>query len=158
MRILLPLLFLATPSFADCQDESLVFSCKIKAQTLEICHGKGALTYTFGPEGKPDLSIAEPLETVDFTPWPGMGRYIWEAVAFRNAGFTYEVWSSVERGADATTGREAAVTVFEGDTEIARPVCDAGSITGSLDRIYDLKQSIGQCWDYKAKAWAKTCD
>jgi hypothetical protein len=143
----------ANPAHPACQNDSEVFSCRIGARTLQICHWKGALIYSFGPEGNPELTIAEPLETVDFTPWPGVGRYYWETVAFRNGPFTYEVWSSIERGPDATTGREAAVTVFRDDTEIARLDCDEGTASNSLDVIYGLKEAIGQCWDYDTRSW-----
>ncbi len=125
---------------------------------MQICHWKGALIYNFGPLDAPELSIAEPLETVAFTPWPGVGRYIWEKVSFRNGAFAYEVYSSVERGPDAATGQVGTITVFEGDTEIVHLTCDADTIAGSLDRIYDLKQSIGQCWDADSKTWTNICD
>jgi hypothetical protein len=153
LLVLLPL-----PAAAACPNDTEIFSCTITGKPLQICHWKGALIYNFGPLDAPELSIAEPLETVAFTPWPGAGNYIWETVVFRNEGFTYEVWTSIERGPDATTGLEAAVTVFEGEAEIARLDCDKGTPTNSLDRIYDLKQSIGQCWDYDTRTWATTCD
>jgi hypothetical protein len=156
MRAALLLILLAAPASAACQGDT-VFSCQIGKKTLEVCHAKAMLTYRFGPEGKPDLTITEPLETVTFTPWPGVGRYIWETLAFRNQGFTYEIWTSVERGPEAVTGLQAAVTVFEGDTEIARLTCDEGTPTNSLDGVYDLKQSIGQCWDFGSQSWQRDC-
>lgn len=148
---------LPVPAAADCSGGDMVFSCQIGPKALELCHADGALTYTFGRAGKPELTLTEPLETVDFTPWPGAGRYIWEAVAFHNAGFSYEIHSGIERGPDATTGREAALTVYEGETEIARLDCDADTAT-SLEDLYDLKKSVGQCWDYETRAWINTCD
>lgn len=151
--LVLLLTLLPLQAHAACQIDSEVFSCQIGNKTLKICHQNGLLIYNFGPEGKPELTIAEPLEIVEFTPWPGAGRYIWETVAFRNERFTYLVHTSVERGPDATTGLQADVAVFEGDTEIARLSCDEGTASNSLDRIYDLKQSIGQCWDFDSQSW-----
>ena len=158
MRSLALLLALAPlPAAAACPAENTVFSCQIGAKSLDLCHSGDALVYTFGPEGKPELTLTEPLETLDFTPWPGIGRYYWDAVRFRNAGFTYEIYSSIERGPDATTGRLAELSVLEGDTELARLTCDEGT-AGSLEMIYDLKKSIGQCWDYDSESWTTTCD
>jgi hypothetical protein len=145
------------PAAAACPGGDEVFSCQIGAKSLDLCHTGDTLVYSFGPEGKPELTIAEPLETLDFTPWPGIGRYYWESVRFRNAGFTYEVYSSIERGPDATTGRLAELTVFEGETEVARLTCDEGT-AGSLEAIYGLKQAIGQCWDSGTETWSSTCD
>lgn len=152
------LTLLAAPAMADCPNESEVFACEINGKPLQICHWKGALIYNFGPRAKPELSIAEPLETVAFTPWPGVGRYMWETVDFRNGRFTYRVYTSVERGPEATTGLTGAVTVFEWETEIAYLECDAGTPTTSLDVLYGLKQSIGQCWDFDSKSWSTSCE
>jgi len=158
MRSLALLLALAPlPAAASCPYGDTVFSCQIGAKAVELCHSGDALVYSFGPEGKPELTITEPLETLDFTPWPGIGRYYWDAVRFRNAGFTYEIYSSIERGPDATTGRLAELSVMEGETEVARLTCDEGT-AGSLELIYVLKKSIGQCWDYDSESWISTCD
>ena len=153
MRAALLLALLASPAAAACPGGDRVFWCQIGPKALELCHTDGALIYSFGPKGRPELTIAEPLETVDFTPWPGIGRYIWETVAFRNAGFTYQIHTSVERGPDATTGLVADLTVFDGDAEIALLACDMDTATNSLDRIYDLKAEIGQCWDMESRSW-----
>ena len=159
MRALALLLaLLPLPAAAACPNESEIFSCTIKGKPLQICHWRGALIYNFGPVDRPELSIATPLETVDFTPWQGVGRYIWETVAFQNEGYTYEVWTSVERGPEATTGLTGAVTVYDGETEVARLDCDEGSPSNSLDSIYTLKEAIGQCWDFEARAWTTICD
>jgi hypothetical protein len=155
---ILLLALLASPAHAACQNDSEVFSCRIGAKTLQVCHWKGALIYQFGPENNWDLSIAEPLETVAFTPWPGIGSAIWETVAFRNKGYSYEVWTSAERDPEAPSGLTGGVSVLEGDTVVAQLTCDPGTPSQSLDGIYDLKEAIGQCWDFDARRWSTTCD
>ena len=90
MRAALLLALLATPASATCQGDE-AFSCQIGKKTLEVCYWKGALIYSYGREGKPELTIAEPLETAAYTPWPGIGRAIWDTVSFQNEGNTYEV-------------------------------------------------------------------
>jgi hypothetical protein len=156
MRAALLLALLASPAaspvWAACQGDE-AFSCQIGAKRVEVCYWKGMLTYRFGPEGRPELTLTEPLETADFTPWPGIGRYYWQTLAFRNDGYTYEIWTSVERGPDATTGIEAAVTVLQGETEVARLDCNPGTAATTLDSISTLKDAIGQCWAYETRTW-----
>jgi hypothetical protein len=149
---------LAAPAHAACQNDSEVFSCQVGAKTLQICHWKGALIYQFGAEDAWELSIAEPLETIEFTPWPGIGRYIWEKVAFPNKGYTYEVHTSVERDPEATTGLTGSINVMQGDDMVANLDCDPGTASNSLDVIYELKESIGQCWDYDSQRWQTACN
>jgi hypothetical protein len=158
MRAVLVLCLLAAPAQADCLDDPVVFSCQVGKKTLEICHGKGALIYKFGPEAKPDLTIAEPLETVAFTPWPGAGRYIWETVAFTNDGHVYEVWTSFERDPEASEGLQAGVRVQKGNDLVAELACDQGTASNSLDVIFELKESVGQCWDFDSQSWQRACN
>ena len=75
MRAALILALLATPASAACQGDE-AFSCQIGKKALDVCYWKGALIYRYGPKGHPELTIAEPLETVDYTPWPGIGSAI----------------------------------------------------------------------------------
>lgn len=141
----------ASPVWAACQGDE-AFSCAIGKKTLEICYWKGMLTYRFGPEGKPELTVNEPLETVAYTPWPGIGRAIWDSVAFKNEGVTYEVWSSFDR-MDENAVLEGGVNVLQGDKTLATLTCDKGSVATALDAISGLKAGIGQCWDYEGRTW-----
>lgn len=151
MRAALILILLATPASAACRGEE-AFSCRIGKKTLDICHWKGALIYRYGPEGQPELAIAEPLETVAYTPWPGFGRAIWDKVAFQNDGVTYEVWTSFDK-MDENAVLEGGVNVMQGDTSLASLTCDKGSVAHGLDVISDLKAGIGQCWDGESETW-----
>jgi hypothetical protein len=152
MRTALLLTLLATsPAHAACQGDE-AFSCQIGKKSLEICYWKGMLTYRYGPEGKPELTLDEPLETVAFTPWPGIGSSLWETAAFQNDGYTYEVWTSVERDPEATEPRSGGVRVLQGDKTVAELSCDRGTAT-PMDTLYDLKDGIGQCWDIESQAW-----
>jgi hypothetical protein len=147
---------LAGPGWAACQGDE-AFSCQIGTRTLEVCYWKGMLTYAYGREGRPELFLNEPLETVAFTPWPGIGSSLWETVAFQNDGYTYEVWTSVERDPGSTEPRSGGVRVLQGGQSVAELACDRGTAT-SMDGLYDLKDGIGQCWDIETQAWTKTCD
>jgi hypothetical protein len=149
---------LAAPAQAACPNGSEIFSCTIAGKALQLCHWKGALIYSFGPEEKPELSLAEPLESVAFTPWPGIGRHIWETVDFPNQDYTYEVWTSVERDPDAIEGLRGGVNVLQAGELVAQLTCDPGTPSQSLDVLYDLKRSIGQCWDFDSQVWTNTCE
>lgn len=156
MRAALFLVLLAAPAGATCQGDT-VFSCRIGAKILEVCHTTGALNYAFGPEGQPELALTQPLETAAYTPWPGIGRAIWDSLAFTNKGTTYEVWTSFDR-MDEAARLEGGVNVLEGETLLATLACDPGSVATSLDILSELKSQIGQCWDVDAKAWTRSCD
>lgn len=159
MRALALLLaLLPLPALAECQNESEVFSCRIGAKTLQVCHWKGMLIYQYGRPEAWDLSLAEPLETAAFTPWPGFSSNIWETVAFPNKGYTYEVWTSVTRDPDSTQPLQGGVNVLQGEDLKAQLTCDNGTASNSLDVIFDLKESIGQCWDFDSRSWQTACD
>ena len=151
MRAALLLALLAVPAQADCQGGE-AFSCQIGKKSLDVCYWKGMLTYRYGPKGKPELFLNERLETVDFAPWPGIGSSLWETVAFQNDGYTYEVWTSVERDPEATEPRAGGVRVLQGDKTVAELNCDRGTAT-SMGGLYDLKDGIGQCWDMESQTW-----
>jgi len=151
MRAALILALLATPASAACQGDE-AFSCQIGKKALDVCYWKGALIYRYGPKGHPELTIAEPLETVDYTPWPGIGSAIWETVAFQNEGYTYEIWTNIERDPEATEPRAGGVRVMQGDATVAELTCNRGTAT-PMDGLYDLKSGIGQCWDGESKTW-----
>jgi hypothetical protein len=141
----------AGPTSAACQGDE-TFSCTIGGKTLQVCYWKGALVYAYGRTDKPELTIAEPLETVAYTPWPGIGRAIWDSVAFQNEGITYEVWTSFDR-IDESAILEGGVNVLEGDTTLATLTCDRGSVQRGLETIGELKSGIGQCWDMDSRTW-----
>lgn len=151
MRAAFLLVLLTAPASAACQGDE-AFSCPISKKTLEVCSWKGMLTYSYGREGKPELFLNEPLETIAYTPWPGIGRAIWDSVTFQNEGVTYEVWSSFDR-MDENAVVEGGVNVMEGDTMLATFTCDKGSVERGLDTISELKADIGQCWDYDSRSW-----
>lgn len=156
--VLLLVLGFATPAHAACPGESEIFSCTVEGEPLRICHWKGALIYNFGPDEKPELSLSAPLESAAFTPWSGIGRYVTDSVAFANQGYTYQVWTSAERGPEATGGLEGGVTVHQGEDILTQLACEPGSVSQSLDTIYDLKRSIGQCWDMSSQQWTNICE
>jgi hypothetical protein len=160
MRIVpvLLLTFLPLPALADCGAGTEVFTCQIGAKALEICHVGDDLTYAFGPKGAPELTISESLTTVNFAPWPGVSSNIWETVTFVNGDYAYEVWTSVARDPEATDGQQGGVRVLNGEEMVAELTCDPGTASNALDVIWDLKESVGMCWEFSSISWKTSCD
>lgn len=144
-------LLTAAPAFATCQGEGL-FECRIGKKALEICRTGSAVSYRFGPAGKPELEIATALSDLQYQPWPGVGRAIWEAVTFHNDGTSYEVWSSFDRQ-DPDAKPEGGVNVLRGEKLIAALDCTKGSVLSGLDLLYGAKESVGQCWSFEHHRW-----
>src|SRR5690606_26843141 len=98
---------------------------------LEVCiepedsRGNGAFTYSFGPKGQQDLTQREEFSAGTATPWSGVGRAIWESVAFRNDGHSYEAWHSVDRLTE-DSALEAGVNVLRGEDLLASLTCESG--------------------------------
>ncbi len=150
--LVLALSLLAAPAAAACLPDGEIFSCQIGAKTLEVCHEGGALVYRFGPEGKPELTLSEPLETMDYQPWSGWGRNRFYTVTFQNNGLAYQVRSEFDRSG-RPRGMDGGVTVLDGTTTVVELTCDWGSVTRELDGIGWLKTDIGQCFDQEKSAW-----
>lgn len=153
-NLILTLTFLAAPAHAACPPDGEMFACQIGKKTLEVCHEGSALVYRFGPANAPELTLSEPLETVDYQPWSGFGRNRFYSVTFRNNGFAYEVRSEFDRNGNPK-GRDGGVTVRDSTTTLVELTCDWGSVTRELEGIGWLKTDIGQCFDQEHAAWRK---
>ena len=153
MRIAaLILALLPLPAFAQCPGGTEVFSCPAGKKIIEVCTLNGAVTYSYGPKGKPDLSLSVPLQDADYTPWPGVGRAIWDSMAFHNEGYTYEVWASYDK-LDQNAVWEGGVNVLKGEALQAQVSCNKGSVAGDLSGLINAKEAIGQCWNTNSFAW-----
>lgn len=135
-----------------CQEQ--IMSCTLGngAQTLSVCLNGSDAVYRFGPTGAtPDLEITTPIGTVDYLPWPGIGRTIWESVSFINDDHIYEVGTGFDRtlgdGDADTPVAFGGVSIRKNGTEIAALRCDEGSVDwGYGGGLYDAKTALGLCW------------
>lgn len=156
--LLFPLGAMACPN--DAQPH---FSCMLGdgKKVLEICYLTDHATYSFGPPGAPELFLNRHVTDVALIPWPGIGRTIWEEVAFTNDDHTYTVYAAIERvfpeneEDDIQTDVTGGVIVTKDGTELARLGCDPGTVdfpwgTG----LFDAKIRNGQCYDQGARQWA----
>ena len=61
--------------------EQTFMSCRIadSENVLRVCFDGTYIFYRYGPADQPPaLALSEPVASVAYTPWPGIGRAIWE--------------------------------------------------------------------------------
>ncbi len=150
---LLTLVFLLAPGtvFASCP-ETTVLSCPIGKKQLAVCLTGTTATYSFGPQGRPELTLSSSVAALDYTPWNGIGRSIWETVAFHNGPTSYEVWASVDRMAE-NPRYEGGVNVLKNGALIAQLTCNPGSEVSDLGPLEAAKTAAGLCWGFESRVW-----
>ncbi len=167
MRLLIALLTIITSApmaFAQCatpQDTFLSCTFSQGRKAVDVCVEGDSMTYRFGRVGKaPDLALSVPVVDVDYLPWPGIGRAIWETVTFQNGKTSYAVTGVIDRKfSDDEEGEIQAeisgvIDVNEGGETLATLECDAGSVNfGYGGSIYDAKKAAGQCYNLEEQRW-----
>ena len=143
------------------------FACTFSNGTkaVEICHDAARATYAFGPPATlDDLRLSVPVTEVRLTPWPGIGRTIWEEVRFMTDGHGYTVYASIERhypesdDGEITVTQSGGIIVSRGDTQLAHLTCDPGSVDFPWSHaLFDAKEAQVQCYDRIERSWA-ACD
>ncbi|MGV6847705.1 MAG: hypothetical protein ACWA5A_04935 [Marinibacterium sp.] len=141
----------------SCGAGILMLRCQIGAgKALSVCFEGGSARYRFGPPAAPELSLTQPLEDLQATPWNGIGRSIWEEVIFSNAAVRYAVWTSLDR-LDEAHPRDGGVRVLQGDAELANLTCRTGSVEMSAFAVTDGFAAAGYCWDPSRRVWSRSC-
>ena len=136
MRIAVAIAFVLLPGVAaaDCVGTKLV-SCKIASsqKRMELCLDQGSLHYQFGAVGKPELELTRDVEQVVYTPWPGIGRTMWEELSFENEGVTYQFSSYAEKLMEEGTEDDLALgtdlNVLRGEKLLAQFSCDPAQVS-----------------------------
>lgn len=165
LRLITLITLCAGPALAQCPANATpILSCTFQdgAKRLDACQDGTTASYAFGASGQaPDLALSTPLARLAYTPWPGVGRAIWEEVSFENKDITYLLWTSYdkvnaieeEQAAGAPDPLSAGVVVLRGEAELARLDCDPGSIDTAIDALFDAKMALGLCWDMGTHGW-----
>lgn len=153
---LIPLLIAPVTAHAACQGETAL-SCDIGAKHLELCVEGGNLRYAFGPKARPEIVLNTTIPSVDYTPWNGIGRSVWEAVRIHNDDVVYEVWSALDR-LDEAGEWQAGVNVLQGETVLAELACAPGFIAPDFYTIYTAKEAQGLCWNFDSESWTRSCE
>lgn len=146
------------PAVAHAGCEVLLMSCDMGRRHLEFCLNGDRVDYSFGPPGRPELTLSQPVLTAGAEPWPGVGREIWATASVENAGVTYQMWTSFDRQ-DENAVTEGSIAVLRDETLLTRLDCDRGTVRGDLWIVADEKARRGQCWQADNAAWAPApCD
>ncbi len=161
---LLAIIATAPTAFAECATpEDTFLSCTFSngKKAVDVCVDGDMLTYRFGRIGKaPDLALSVPVVDADYTPWPGIGRAIWETVTFQNGKTSYVVAGVIDRqfSDDEKDEVQAEISglidVNEGEETLATLECDAGSVEFAYGgSIYEAKTAAGQCYNLEEQRW-----
>lgn len=151
LALALPFVLAGTAALAACP-ETTILSCPIGKKQLEVCLTGPTATYSFGPRGRPELVLSDRIETLDYTPWNGIGRAIWETVVFHNGPVSYEVWASIDR-MDRNAAYEGGVSVLKNGNQVALLRCNPGSRITDFAPLSDAKAQAGLCWDMDVTTW-----
>jgi hypothetical protein len=163
LRSAIAILAFTTAAHAACGPPQEAFlTCQIEggSKVLNVCYDDTTVTYTYGPEGAAELTLTEPISTIAYTPWPGVGRAIWEEVTFQNGTYSYTIHAGFDRmfgdetEADNPTPHFGGVVV-ERDGAL---VVDLDCIRGTVDApwgegLYSAKEALGLVWNPVAREW-----
>ncbi|MBW6416741.1 hypothetical protein [Celeribacter sp. PS-C1] len=146
------------PSFAQAQEASL-FHCQFanaKEVTLRVT--ETGMSYAFGRQhSTPELTLWRTFDEIEVTPWNGVGRSIWEDIAFANGDVTYRIWGNFDRMTEEheVTG---GILVERGDEDLARLDCLPYTVNYTLFSFSDAYEAAGYCWDLGANHWQERCE
>ena len=138
--------------------DAVLLSCTINGnRQVTVCLSGADVTYAYGKPGQPpELTLtAAPADGV-YTPWNGIGRYVYDSITFPNAGYAYEVWQSVDK-MTPDAGLEYGVNVMQGDALLKNLTCDAGAQAQPFDSLYAATEAQGLCWNFETRGWQETC-
>lgn len=133
-----------------------------KHKELSVCYNDKIVTYRFGPASAPELVLTETVATIDFLPWPGAGRSVWEEVRFHTGNHTYAVFAGFDRlyGDDADTDQQnrffGGVTVMRAGETLANLTCHPETTHAPWSGLFDAKTAAGLRWDREAQIWRPT--
>lgn len=153
----------AASARAACMPEEQTFmACQIEGsgKSLRVCFDDGTVHYRFGPLGQsPELALSSSVAKVDYTPWPGIGRAIWENVRFTNAGYIYEVYAGFDRMSEDDSAGFGGVRISFGDKDVAVLTCatDALDFTWG-EGLFAAKEAAGMMFDHEARTWVAQQD
>jgi len=142
----LTLILAAPAAWAQCQNGSELFSCTFShgKKSVHICQDGSDYSYAYGRIRRaPDLFLQRGLNEIDFTPWPGIGRYYWEEVRFFNKSVSYLISFSADRLSEGESVPEGQVSVHEDDNRLALLVCDAGSVRINMTPLANAWHDAG---------------
>lgn len=137
-----------------------LFDCTFEGGSARarVCLQDDTAYYAFGPDGgAPDLVLARKVGDIDVTPWPGIGRTVWEELTFRNGAYDYRLSYAFDK-MDEEEPVSGSLFVSRDGAEIAQLTCDADSVAAyDLYPLYEAKEAGGECFT-PGEGWSASCD
>jgi len=148
---LLPILATAT--------ETNILTCTVGSKQLSLTLQDDHIIYRFSHAGKPELVLKEPVATVDFQPWNGLGSTDADAVSFHNQNYSYTVitTSSYKNFRNGIRYHEIYIWVDRDGKNLASLECKEDLPGNPLDHLRVAKTAIGQCWNREQQRWLDNC-
>ncbi|KAB6717810.1 MULTISPECIES: hypothetical protein [Roseobacteraceae] len=148
----------AMPFGAVAQAEPL-FQCTFaNGKTVVLETDETGVVYRFGRPGQtPELTLHRLYDQIDVTPWPGVGRSIWEDLSLHNGAVTYRLWGALDRMSEDHE-LSAGLIVEQGEDELARLECLPDSINYAVFSFSDAYEAAGYCWNYEGFIWQEACE
>jgi hypothetical protein len=148
---LLPTLAVAT--------EANFLTCTVGAKQLELTIQNETVTYSFGPTGKPELVLQEPVATVNYTPWNGRGSTDVYFVTFYNHSYSYTVAASTnyDNYRKNIYYYDISIWIERDGKDLAILECDEQFAGDPLEAIPEAKYALGQCWSQAQEKWLEDC-
>jgi hypothetical protein len=138
--------------------EGNFLTCTVGAKQLSLSIQDETVTYRYGPRGNPELVLQEPVATVDYQPWNGIGRGMKTAVQFNNYSYTYAVVTSPsDKQTNNNTIWYNAWISIRLDNDFTFLECKEEFSGDPLDAIHDAKTAINQCWSQAQEKWLEDC-
>ena len=164
------LLLLGTAATAEAAcgpDQETFVSCRIadRVTILAVCFDAQTASYSYGPEGAPELTLQEPVFTLDYTPWPGVGSAIWEEVIFYNGPYSYTVRGGFDRPMNDADMENLAdrkfggVVVRKNGMMLVELTCEPATVDFAWgEGLWDAKQNTGVVWNDVEQIWVELPD
>ena len=160
LRTTIPTILATTllPTLANAT-ETNILTCTVGSKQLSLSIQDDLIIYTFGPPGKPELVLEEPVATVDFQPWNGLGSTDADAVSFYNQNYSYTVvtTSSYENFRSGIHYHDITIWVERDGKNLASLNCKEELAGNPLDYLREAKAAIGQCWNREQQRWLDNC-
>lgn len=139
--------------------EGNFLTCKVGSKRLSLSIQDDQIIYKFGPPGKPELVLQEPVATVDYQPWNGRGSTDVYYVTFYNHSYSYTVAASTnyENYRNGIHYYDINIWVERDGKDLAILECDEQFAGDPLDPIPEAKYALGQCWNREQEQWLDNC-
>jgi len=169
MRLIFVLFLCTNAASAAClPDEQTFMACQIaeNGKSLRVCFDDRTAFYRYGePDQAPDLALSEPIASLNYEPWSGVGRSIGELVSFENKGYTYDVFAGFERMfgdeeyEDIPHRSFGGVRVSRDHAVAVELACDRQTVDFAWgEGLWSAKTNLGYSWNHRTREWVELPD